>query len=230
MGYRFPYQTYEDLPKQERRDIASREPMLSEKRFLLSSSPEAKERLASLRRHVNDLMEIYPELVGVGVFGSLLKGYASADSDIDAYVFTDARRLSHTQRADRRLASISPPGKQIGSELEVLLELDGYGSSLGNIRLDETHIHGEPGGRVDLFEEAMLFLPSIGKGLLRYRQETIRYMLVKGERGSTMWRAMMGELWRYENAYLPEELQEARKSLYLFSLSDAARHYFVTAK
>lgn len=231
MSYRFPHQAYEGLPKQERRDIASHEPMLPKKRFLLSSSPEAKERLASLRRHVSDLMEIYPEFVGVGVFGSLLKGYASGDSDVDAYVFTDTRRLSRKERADRRLAGTHSSGEQVKDELELLLQLDGYGSSLGSISLDDKYMHGAEHGRGDLFEEAMLFLPSIGKDIPYYRRETIRYMLRTREPlGDIMWKGMMDLLWEYENAHLSKEVQMARRSLYLFSLSEAAKYYSVDQK
>lgn len=227
MSYRFPHQVYEDLPKLDRYRVATHEPMLLEKRFLLSASPEARQRLVSLRRRTEELMEVYPEIVGVGVFGSLLKGYASPDSDVDGWVFTDIRRVSPKERAERRLLGIDPSGEYIRKNLEFLLRLDGYDSSLGNVRLDELFIHGNDDGRFDFEDEAMLFLPCIGRDVGRYRQETIRYMLARGEYGQRLWEITMNMLWKYENAYLSEEVQMARRKLYQFSLKEAAQQYSV---
>lgn len=224
MSYRFPHQAYEGLPKQERRDIASHEPMLPKKRFLLSSSPEAKERLASLRRHVNDLMEIYPEFVGVGVFGSLLKGYASDESDVDAVLFIDRRRVPFKEMVRRHLQKDWVFPEDLAIDLKARLQADGYASDADLVEVTaEMTRFPDTGGR--MLDCALLFLPCIGKGVQPYRKAMIKKLLSLGASGERAWRDIMEYLWFYENVHLGQDVRQERRDLYRFSLREAAGYY-----
>lgn len=59
------------------------------KRFTLSSEWHAEEKIEALKQAVAELRAEHPECVGVSLFGSLVKGTAKPESDIDALVLVD---------------------------------------------------------------------------------------------------------------------------------------------
>jgi len=86
---RYEHQQYISEPKEKRRELACANGLAERKRFLLSSHPELKKRLALLQKVVRDFQKQYPEFISLGLYGSLIKGYATPESDIDADIFID---------------------------------------------------------------------------------------------------------------------------------------------
>ncbi len=78
----------EKMPSKEgrRAKVADR---LEDKRFILSLDAESEKRLATLQEVVADLKKKYPEIIGLSLYGSLVKGYADRTSDIDGYLLYD---------------------------------------------------------------------------------------------------------------------------------------------
>jgi predicted nucleotidyltransferase len=64
-------------------------------RFTFSSEPYAQERVAAVQATIEELKKEYPEIVSGVLFGSLTKGAARIDSDIDLYVFIDPEKLAN---------------------------------------------------------------------------------------------------------------------------------------
>ena len=60
--------------KRNRANLIGGLELLERKRFFLSPSPEAKERLERLRQAYAELKSNYPEFFGLTIFGSHTKG------------------------------------------------------------------------------------------------------------------------------------------------------------
>lgn len=74
-----------------------------EKRFKLSGEPFAKERLAKVKTTVDVLKREHPEILSFCLFGSMVKGKAKPESDIDGYLFVDADSVPNAQLASQQL-------------------------------------------------------------------------------------------------------------------------------
>lgn len=60
------------------------------KRFVISKETYSQERVHATQEAVLELQEKHPEILGLGLFGSLTKGKSREDSDIDGYLFVNA--------------------------------------------------------------------------------------------------------------------------------------------
>lgn len=58
-----------------------------DKRFVLSREKFAKERIQGVREVVDEIKQQYPEALSFTMFGSMVKGTARPESDIDGYLF-----------------------------------------------------------------------------------------------------------------------------------------------
>lgn len=85
--------------KRNRANLIGGLELLERKRFFLSPSPEAKERLERLRQAYAELKSNYPEFFGLTIYGSHTKGYANDTSDIDGHIFLDV---------DKAFAALDP--------------------------------------------------------------------------------------------------------------------------
>lgn len=66
------------------------EPILEEKRFHLSSAEFSRDRLRILREEFKKFQREYPgEVIAFSLYGSMSKGYAEEESDIDGALFFD---------------------------------------------------------------------------------------------------------------------------------------------
>lgn len=70
---------------------------VSEKRFRLSGEAFAKERLRGAKTTIDDLRREHPEILSLCMFGSMVKGNAKPESDIDGYLFVDADSVPDAQ-------------------------------------------------------------------------------------------------------------------------------------
>lgn len=66
-----------------------RNPAESSKRFSLSSEDSAKEKIRAVQSVIEEMKREYPEVIGLSLFGSLVKGTATLESDIDALLLVN---------------------------------------------------------------------------------------------------------------------------------------------
>lgn len=64
-----------------------------QKRFRINAESFARERLKGLRESFSEIQKEYPEVVSLALFGSMTKGKAREESDIDGWIFVDASRV-----------------------------------------------------------------------------------------------------------------------------------------
>ncbi|MES3005770.1 MAG: nucleotidyltransferase domain-containing protein [Patescibacteria group bacterium] len=62
-------------------------------RFDVGDNGEIRERLSIIQESVREIQETYPEVVGFLMFGSMVKGYATEESDIDGRIIIDVEQI-----------------------------------------------------------------------------------------------------------------------------------------
>lgn len=62
----------------------------TDKRFVLSEEDFSEKHLTAVKEEVDEIKEKYPEVLSLCLFGSMVKGTAHEDSDIDGYLFIDS--------------------------------------------------------------------------------------------------------------------------------------------
>lgn len=82
----------------------------TEKRFVLSKEPFAKQRIEAIRQIVGDMKAVYPEVLSFCMFGSMTSGRANPGSDIDGYLFVDATKVAERNSREPKdiLETIKP--------------------------------------------------------------------------------------------------------------------------
>lgn len=221
---KYNYQQYEGLPKEERRKrIAEIAPeTLETKRFFLSRNPELKKRVQELHKVVDALKEKYPEIISLNIFGSLIKGYANEQSDLDAFVFIDKSKIPKNTFHDlfyydilMRDAIKQNTNLQDSQVAHCIAQTITVEDVVASAR------HKGYAG-VSLFE---LFLISIGRDIHRYRKAAIDTLEKMGPEGEMVWQRIMEELWYFENKGLPDELKEKRKKLYPQTIAEGRKYF-----
>ena len=221
MSERPSYEAYESKSKDERRQIVSESGILERKRFLLSSSPELRERMSKLQDTVYELKEKYPEIISLGLYGSFTKGYATPESDIDAKVNIDTEICVNSENPstpefiveelkDRLKKDLNLNDQQVmGIQLHLFSKLDilksinkGWGGSLSS-----------------------LFLLSIGKDIDSYRRTVFDTLELMGKDGEKIWKDTMSNLAGFENIGFSYETREKRKSLYPQTLAEGRKYF-----
>lgn len=97
------------------------------KRFVLSHEQFAKDRIEGVRSSVDHLQQEHPEILGLTLYGSTVKGTSTEASDIDGFVFVDAEKVLGSQ----------------DSEITKEVIDDKYGDSMGDFFEDSTQIKYE---------------------------------------------------------------------------------------
>lgn len=160
------YKQYEGKSKEERRITVAQGESLEVKRFSLSANPEVKARLRKLQDIVYKLKEEYPGIISLSLYGSLTKGYATKESDVDAFlhvaseVYKDDEdylneMTKHFEEKVRRNLALDK--KQAG---DILFDV------LDKKEIEEACKHGFVDARTPIFR---LFLLSIGRDINEYR-------------------------------------------------------------
>lgn len=84
----------EGLPKE--RNIPPKEE-LGPKRFEIQPDSFVSERLSAVQSGVEEMREEDPNVLGVTLYGSMVKGTAHEGSDVDGYLYLDADRLAREE-------------------------------------------------------------------------------------------------------------------------------------
>ncbi len=222
------YEAYSDKPKNVRREIISASGLLERKRFLLSSSPAIKERIKKLQEVVDEFQEKHPEFISLNLFGSLTKGYANPESDIDAhmYVDTDVKCTSehvnvayvqevHADILRVRLRdTLSLSQEQIANvAIRTITKKE-----IKDLCVSDDFFYGEK----QLFP---LFLLALGRGIDNYRRIALDALESIGPRGESRWKDIINLLIDTENKGLDPKLIEKRKKLYPRTIADARKYF-----
>jgi predicted nucleotidyltransferase len=84
----------EDFPKQ--RNIPPKDE-LGPKRFEIQSEGFVRERFKAVRKGLDLIKKDNPNILGLTIYGSMVKGRAHEASDIDGYLYIDAERLAREE-------------------------------------------------------------------------------------------------------------------------------------
>lgn len=217
------------LGKETRMGIVSDSGELDFKRTLLSSDPKLREKVKKLREITEGLRAKYPEMIGMTLFGSHVKGYANNQSDIDANIYIDASRVFLPITEHRKVNVLaSPRFLRIQEELAQGISEAGLRAQSGGIYINliskdqiiETCLSGS-------FSENIvrLFHLGAGKGIYEYREAVISTFESMGEEGEKRWSNLMAELSLFENRDMKPDLQKIRKNLYPKTLAEGRRYF-----
>lgn len=176
---------------------------LESNRFKLSREPEQMEKIKKIREIANEAEVNHPEFVSFQIFGSLIKGYAKNESDIDIYLIVDEDKIEREENDQDQDA------REIAKEKYLKCK------NLLN------HVKGKMMVNMDLSEEQVkdvslkiisenrikesltqapwtlyfLFYPSVGTTKIRYYRKIVFNELKNhGERGERMWQSIMDRL------------------------------------
>lgn len=211
------YEKYQSKDKGERRNLISNEEALKEKRFMLSSNPELRGRLRKLREVFYQLNQKFPEVIALSLFGSMVKGYANENSDVDLMLFFDDSQEHH-----------SAPFYQEYLGEEMKLDSDSLSTIVLGIseksvkQMTRLAAHGLHYHNIDLKN---LFLLSIGDNIKRYRKIVLDELEKAGVQGQEAWVSIMGMLENFENQGFSEELRNERESLYPWTIEEGKRYF-----
>jgi len=207
------YNSFENLQRKERVDKIKESGLLDNKRFSLSHNPEVKKILSGLQKLIEELKDQYPEVISFGISGSMVKGYATSESDIDGFLFID-----------RDLAKVANPNSgdkdmQLRNKFNHILKEKILNSlSLKEEQLLHTHVllidkKGLKNQSEKYFEFfnipdylELVFLLSIGSTDIRqYRKIVLDSLENQGEKGEQKLQSLMKGLQRYERREIDED-------------------------
>lgn len=198
------------------------------KRSLLSSDPKLREKLKTLRGVVEGLRVKYPEIIGMTIFGSHVKGYANNESDIDASIYLDEDKIRNFAPGAGSTEEIlkSPRFLEIQDDIAHGISYAGlksHGIDMGIISKDKLV---EKCQRGYFSENTMrLFHLAAGKGIYGYRELVISTLENMGEKGEKGWSNLMSELFLFENMDVNPDLLEKRRNLYPKTLAEGRRYF-----
>ena len=147
----------------------------------------------------------------MGLFGSLTKGYAIPESDIDAILFIDTKQAeveAGKTEQNPAVKNLSEYRAALQSEFQTFLEkqLDVHTEQTSHVFahfVDESEIRrvledpkAEDQAVDGLFR---LFLLSLGKGIRPYRQTVIETLEKQGVNGKRKWEMIIHKLAEFEN-------------------------------
>lgn len=233
---------FDGLSKNLRENLVSDPGELDFKRFLLSSEPKLREKLKALRDVVNKLCIKYPEVIGVTYYGSQVKGYADAQSDIDACIFIDEDKVrlfrGPHQGGDAKLL---PRYLEIEDDIESRISDAGLKKEARGIT--RLLVSKEDIGMRcyhNYFEDIYgLFHLATGKRIYEYREIVFSTLEKMGDRGEEIWRGFMDNLHVYENLHDYEnpddfdpvlaEKAKKRRNLYPKTLAEGRKYFLRNA-
>ncbi len=212
--------------KADRRREAA--PLLEGRRAKLSEDPRVQEIVKDVRLVVDEMKFEHPEVMGFGMFGSLVKGYAKPASDIDGFLYIDVDQLLGADSTQKPI-TYSERAKVLSEEF--VHRLQKKGRVIDHVfvgRLDKKFLDSQlsnPGKRSAEYL-ARFFMLSIGKEILPYRERILDRMSQLGTNQQEIFSVMMDELSRLENTGFPDEVVKERRKLYPKTVEEA-RAYFL---
>ena len=213
------YEAYESKPKNERRQIVSASGVLERKRFLLSSSPEVKERLHKLQDLVYELKKEYPELICFSIYGSFTKGYAMPESDIDGHFMVD-EVLKSKKHSELELELHERLKKELNLTDTQIIDTDVYLWSKERLR---KLCHDPQWWNQQV--PSLLFVMSVGRGIDEYRRVVFDELEGMGSQGEKVWKEIIQSLINQENAGFSDEFQKKRQNLYPKTLAEGRKYF-----
>ncbi len=214
--------------KADRRREAA--PLLEGRRAKLSEDPRVQEILKDVRLVVDEMKFEHPEVMGFGMFGSLVKGYAKPTSDVDGFLYIDTDQVG--LEVDSLQKPIVPASRAKALSEEFVHRLQKKGRAIDHVfvgRLDRKFLDTQLSSLSKRSAEylARFFMLSIGKEILSYREKILdRLSQLEAGRREEVFCAMMDELSRLENSGFPDEVVDERRKLYPKTVEEA-RAYFL---
>ncbi len=102
-------------------------PRLEKKRFHLSSQEFAKERLQAIRDAYSTFSEAHPEeVIDFSLYGSLTKGYAEPDSDVDGIFFVNEDKVKDAVWGQENAEVLQLFKKELTGKLTIDIKLQIY--------------------------------------------------------------------------------------------------------
>lgn len=209
--------------KADRRREAA--PALEGRRAKLSEDPQVQEILKDVRFVVDEMKFQHPEVMGIGLFGSLVKGYATPHSDIDGFLYIDVDQTA--LGTDSAQKPVSPAERAKTLSEEFVQRLRAKGRVIDHVfvgRLDKKFLDSQLSSLSKRSAEylARFFMLSIGKEILPYREKILdRLSQLETGRQTEVFSAMMDELSRLENSGFPDEVVNERRKLYPKTVEEA---------
>lgn len=212
------YEQYVGKEKNERRELMSASGALDRRRFLLSRSLEWKERIKKLQEVFYEIKKDHPEVVSLSLFGSLTKGYANEESDVDGWLNIDN---------DKTPKNSSPEQYQnmIISHIKHALNLD-YKKIEHVVPVfwqKEEIIHMCK--HKDVGDLVKLFTLSIGRDINNYRKIVFDELEKEGLDGEIVWISLMDKLALFESGGLDGAAQRKRRKLYPRNLAEGRKYF-----
>lgn len=189
---------------------ASVEPILEKKRFHLATEQFSKERLDALKQGFEEFQTQHPEVISFSLFGSMSKGYAKPDSDIDGWLFVSSE-AENAEKLGEKFREVV--GKELtGVGLSVFVEpisgrdfddlLDDMAKTYEGAKTRSASVSIEeaiPYLNVKAERIGKIFMGiSFGHGLNEYRAGVLQKLQSLGSFGETVWKEIMNRVRLYE--------------------------------
>lgn len=207
--------------------MASASGWVERKRFLFSSHPELKERLAGLQEIVRDFQKQYPELISLSIYGSLIKGYATPESDIDGVIILDEEVQRELQKKNPQYSPFSMSNFYKALKEKLSLTYAQMSIQLSLIDKKDLLLFVQRG---DIPRE-LFFLSIGGRKISQYRKVILDQLEAMGEQGEETWRNFGLSLLKWEwGSYNwgsggNREMGEKRKKLYPWTIAEAKKYF-----
>jgi len=190
-------------------------PDLEQKRFHLQSDEVWKKRLHSAREAVLGSQRQHPEIVALNFYGSVTKGYATSESDMDALLFLDGKSVSDDERLLLERTGTLNLSEELKQDIQQSLgDKDNPELSFTVRILDQENVNditgkllegiktkGSSGRDMDNFVPYFghkcerlgeIFTGiSVGSGLLEYRKAFLEKLSSAGEAGQALWKEIV---------------------------------------
>ncbi len=215
------FEEYEGKTKDERRITASEDESLEVKRFILSRNPEVQERLRVLREVFKELQGKYPEIISLSLYGSLTKGYATEDSDIDAFLHINGEIEKHEYSKEELyelFVDIVREKLKLNKAQVENIKFD----ALNKKEIEEDCRKGFVDERTPIFR---LFLLSIDRDINEYRRVVFDTLESMGKKGENLWMTLMTSVSSFENHGLDDGLESRRGKLYPQTLAEGRKYF-----
>lgn len=225
---------FDNLPKHLRTALIYDPGELDFRRILLSSDPRLREKLKTLGNVVEKLRIKFPEIIGVTIHGSHVKGYSNSESDIDATIFIDEDKIRHFENKQDAETFVNNLPRYLQIKDDINFEISNAGLekesrgiyifpiSKGTI---SKFCNGEFVPTSTIVTIMSLFNVTSGKGIYEYREFLISTLETK-ENGDAIWRGLMSELFQLENMTLDPKFREKITNPYPKTLAEG-RKYFI---
>ncbi|QQG42475.1 MAG: hypothetical protein HYW15_03135 [Candidatus Giovannonibacteria bacterium] len=219
------------------------QPKLEKKRFYLSRESFSKERLRVLKEEFGKFQENHPEVLALNLYGSMTKGYAKPESDIDGYFFLSGDAENPSDLAEDFKNTVSG-------------RLEGVGLSFQLRRLNEGELESVIDSIVEDYNREKSILPytsmesavgyfgnkcermaelfigiSLGNGLKQYRENMLFKLQSLGEPGEKIWHKIVEVIMLLERPKMRPGFadsgvrQEKYKALYPQTVEEAIKNF-----